>query len=186
MRRLLLVVVAGGVLLLANWVQAPAAPARSVAAPSAADVASAEQTAQSVDPVARQIDQEAERLRQRLAERAPFAEPVRNPFRFNGTKSVPKGSEPFSTKSVEKGSDPLVLKAPAPPPIEMPTLIGLTEDTAAGVETRSAVLTMGDEMAVVKVGQTFSRFIVQSIGLTSVELVDVTSPSRLAVVLVIR
>jgi len=186
MRRWLLVVGAGGVLLLANWVQAPAAPARSFAAPSAADVASAEQAAQSVDPVARQIDQDAERLRQRLAERAPFAEPVRNPFRFNGTKSVPKGSEPFSTRSVEKGSDPVVLKTPAPPLVEMPTLIGLTEDTAAGVVTRTAVLTMGDDMAIVKVGQTFSRFIVQGIGLTSVELVDVTSPARIVVVLVIR
>lgn len=173
MKRAAFALALSGVLLLATWVQAPAAPARDVAAPSAADVSSADQTAQSVAPVARQIDEEAARLRQRLAAAVPFTAPARDPFRFNK-----KGSEPFSTKSVEKGSDPVVLKTPVAPPIVVPVLVGITEDAAGGVVTRTAILSMGDDMAIVKTGQAFSRFIVQSIGALSVELVDVTSPNR--------
>jgi len=179
MRRLAFALSLTGVLLVATWAQAPAAPTRDAAAPSAADVASAEQAAQSVGPIARQIDQEAERLRQRLAAQVPFAAPARDPFRF-------KGSEPFSTDSGEKGSDPLVLKTPASPPIAVPVLIGLTEDAVDGVVTRTAMLLMGEEMAIVKPGQAFSRFVVQSIGATSVELVDVTSPTRTVTTVTIR
>lgn len=189
MRRFAFVLSLGCVVLLATWVQAPAAPAREDVAPSWGDVAAAEQTAQSTVPVARQIDEEAERLRQHLAAQVPFILPARNPFRFNVTaseKPMPKGSEPFSTVPVEKGSDPLVLNPPAPPAIAVPLLVGVTEDTADGVVSRTVVLSMGDDMAIVKIGQPFARFIVQSISATSVELVDVTSPTRLVTTINIR
>lgn len=175
-------------MLLATWVQAPAAPAREDVAPSAVDVAAAEQAAQSTAPVARQIDEEAERLRQHLAAQIPFVLPARNPFSFStvSEKPVPKGSEPFSTVPVEKGSDPLVLNPPASPAIVVPLLVGVTEDTVDGVVSRTAVLSMGDDMAIVKIGQPFMRFVVQSISATSVELVDVTSPARTVTTINIR
>ena len=179
MKRAAFALALSGVLLLATWVQAPAAPAREIAAPSASDVAGADQTAQSVTPVARQIDEEAARLRQHLAAEVPFTSPARDPFRF-------KGPEPVAMKSVEKGSDPVVLKTPASPPIAMPLLIGVTEDASAGAVTRTAILSMGDDMAIVKTGQVFSRFIVRSIGALSVELVDVTSPARTVITITIR
>lgn len=180
MRRVVLALLISGVLLLATWVQAPAAPARSIATPTPSEIGGAEQTVQSVAPVARQIDQEADRLRQHLAARVPFTPPARDPFRFK------RGSEPFSTDSREKGSDPVVLKIPVSPPIAVPTLIGLTEDAVGGVVVRTAVLSMGDDMAMVKPGQSFSRFVVQSIGPASVELVDVTSPNRVVTTITIR
>jgi len=182
MRRLLLAISVSGVLLLATWVQAPAAPARDVVAPSAADVASAEQTAQSVTPVARQIDEEAERLRLRLATQTPFTAPVRDPFRFRATR----GTDPFSAGSAEKEPVPVVLRTPVSPAVVVPTLVGVTEDAVAGVVTRTAILSMGDDMAIVKIGQVFSRFVVQSIGATAVELVDVTSPNRAVTTITIR
>jgi hypothetical protein len=185
MKRAAFALALSGVLLLATWVQAPAAPARDIAEPSAVDIADADQAAQAVAPVARQIDDEAARLRQHLAERLPFTPPARDPFRFRAdTKRT--GSEPFSSKSVEKGSDPVGLKTPASPPIAVPVLIGVTEDMAAGVVTRTAILSMGDDMAMVKTGQAFSRFIVRSIGALSVELVDVTSPNRAVSTISIR
>ena len=188
MKRVAFALALSGVLLLATWVQAPAAPARDVANPSAADMVTAEQVAQAVAPAARQVDDEAERLRQHLAAQTPFTPPVRDPFRF--TAIVPKtksmGSEPFSTVSAEKGTELAVMRPPASPPIEMPTLLALTEDTVAGVVTRTAMLSMGDDMAIVKVGQTFARFQIQQIGATSVELVDVTSAAKTITTITIR
>lgn len=181
MKRMASALTFSGVLLLANWVQAPAAPVRDLVALGAADVADAEQAAQSLTPVARQIDQDADRLRQRLVAQVPFAEPARDPFRFKG-----KGSEPFSTESREKGSDPVVLKSPASPQIVMPVLVGVIEDVVDGVANRTAVLSMGDDMAIVKIGQSFVRFVVRAIGAASVELADVTSPNRTVVTITIR
>jgi len=182
MRRVALAVSISGILLLAAWVQAPASPVRDATGPTASEVDAADQTARSVAPVARQVDQEADRLRQHLAARVPFTPPARDPFRFKSKT----GSEPFSTGSREKGSDPVVLKIPVSPPIAVPTLIGLTEDSVGGVVTRAAVLSMGDDMAIVKPGQTFSRFVVRSIGPASVELVDVTSPTQTVTTITIR
>lgn len=187
MRRFAIALVLSFGLLLATWVQAPAAPARDEVAPSSSEVVDADQSAQSTVPAARQVDEETQRLREHLAARAPFSEPVRNPFNFSaGKKPAPKGSEPFSTVSAEKGSDPLVLQPPASPDIAVPVLIGVTEDTVDGVVVRTAVLSMNDEMAIVKIGQPFARFSVKSIGPASVDLVDVTSPNRTVTTISIR
>lgn len=84
------------------------------------------------------------------------------------------------------GNDAIELKVPESPAIAMPLLIGVAEDTVAGVVVRTAMLSMGDEMGIVKIGQPFSRFVVQAIGATSVELVDVTSPNRVVTTITIR
>ena len=179
MRRVALAVSISGVLLLAAWVQAPASTSREITGPTASEIDAAEQAAQSVAPVTRQVDEEADRLRQRLAARVPFTPPARDPFRFKSKT----GSEPFSTDSREKGSDPVIS---APLPVAVPTLVGLTEDTVDGVVVRTAVLSMGDDLAIVKAGQAFSRFVVRSIGPASVELVDVTSPNKTVTTITIR
>ena len=180
MRRLAFALSLSGLLLLATWVQAPAGPAREITAPSAAEVELAEQAAQAIAPVARQIDQDAERLRQHLAARVPFNEPARDPFRFK------KATAPRAPGAPAAPGAPVVLNVPPPPPVAVPLLIGVTEDVSAGVVTRTAVLSMGDDMAIVKVGQPFARFVVQSIGATSVDLIDVTSPNRAVTTIAIR
>lgn len=172
-------------LLLATWVQAPAAPARDITNPTAEETQSAEQAAQAVVPAARQVDEEADRLRMRLAAQVPFSAPARDPFRFTAPPPVPtRTSVPVAV--IERTPEPVVLNTPVSPAISMPTVLALTEDTVAGVVVRSAMLSMGDDTAIVKIGQTFARFQVQQISATSVELVDVTSPTRLVTTISIR
>jgi hypothetical protein len=184
MPRVTTAVLLSGVLLAAAWVQAPAAPGRESPAPSAIEIAAVEQTAQSVGPAVREIDEEAERLRQHLAARLPFNRPVRDPFRFKGVRPI--APETSRRSSRVQNIEPVDLKPPAPPPIAVPTLIGVTEDVVNGVLTRTAVLSMDDDMAMVKIGQSFSRFIVKSIGPTSVELIDITTPSKIVSTVTIR
>ena len=174
------------VLVLAARLQSPAESAWSVAPLSADDSERAEQTTQAITPVARQVDQDAERLRQRLAEQSRFVAPARNPFRFSGPAAPPpaNGAGRVATDFV---AATIVPRAPEPPPILVPTLVALTEDVGPdGAVVRTAVLSMGDDMAIVKTGQTFSRFQVQSISATTVELVDVTSPAKTVTIVSIR
>lgn len=186
LRRLAPALMLALVLLLAAQLQSPAGPAWELAPLSAGAVEMAEQTSQAVAPVARQVEEEAERLRQHLAERARFVAPARDPFRFSGPakRPAPQTDRPEPSAFVPAM---IVARAPDSPPILLPTLIALTEDAGPdGVVVRTAVLAMGDDMAMVKTGQTFSRFQVQSIGATSVELVDVTSPTKAVTIVSIR
>lgn len=187
MRKVLLLPIVGVALLLVSRVPSPAEPAGELPMLSAAQVELAEQNAQSVTPVARQIDQEAERLRQRLAQQVPFDEPARDPFRFT-TRSTPKLGTP-KLVPVAKESDevqPVVLNIPKPPAILVPTLIALTADEVGGAVVRTAVLSMNDEIAIVKVGQAFDRFQITSITADAVELVDITSPTKASTTLTIK
>lgn len=185
MRRVAIALSLSGVLLLATWVQAPAEPAREEIPLSRGALAEADQVAQATVPAARQVDEEAERLRQHLAAQTPFSEPVRNPFRFN-TSEKP-APQPVPSALMRSASiDAVELNVPAAPAIVMPLLIGVAEDTVAGVVVRTAMLSLGDEMGIVKIGQPFSRFVVQAISATSVELIDVTSPNRNVTTITIR
>ncbi len=175
-----------GVLLLATWVQAPASPTSEVMPPSAAAVAALDQAVSASSQVARDIDQEAERLRQRLSQEIPAPAPSRDPFRFRVAEPPAPAKTSAKVPSPEKLPAPSPNAAPPAPVVLMPTLIGITEETANGVVTRSAVLSMGDDMAIVKAGQTFARFIVQTIGPSSVEIVDATNPARSISVLTLR
>ena len=80
----------------------------------------------------------------------------------------------------------VVLNIPKPPAIVVPTLIALTADDVAGVGVFTAVLSMNDEMAIVKVGQAFDRFQVKSITAELIELIDITSPTKTVTTLTIK
>lgn len=185
MKRIAFALALSGVLLLATWVQAPASTTPDVAAPSAADITAIEQAVQATLPVARQIDEEAARLRQRLTTETTAPTPSRDPFRF---KAAPPAPSPVRQKTPDAAVPAVAAPSlpPAPPPVLLPALIGITEDATAGVMTRTAVLSMGDDMAMVKIGGTFARFVIQSISATSVEIVDVSSPARTISLLTIR
>jgi hypothetical protein len=82
-----------------------------------------------------------------------------------------------------------VVEANVPPPapaLMLPTLVAITSDARDGGLFRTAVLSMDDEMKIVKPGQLFDRFIVEAIGPESVRIVDITSPTRATFVVAIR
>ncbi len=190
MARIAGILAVGAGLILISWVTAPAA--RTTPDPvsiSPADLVLEDQAAQVIAPLAAQADDQAARLRARLSPPPQKPQPARNPFRFKGTEpfsteKAPKGTEPFVAKSVEKGSVPLA--PPAAPAIELPSLVAITADARDGGLFRTAVLSMNDEMKIVRPGQVFDRFIVEAIGQDSVRLVDITSPARATFVIAIR
>ena len=184
MKRIAFALAISGVLLLATWVQAPASTTRETPMPSAAELADIEQAVQAAAPVTKQIDEEAARLRQRLVTETPAPSPSRDPFRFRSA------APPAPVAAERSHALPPAPPTPAPvavaPQVIMPTLVGITEDVVGGVTTRTAVLSMGDELAMLKIGQSFARFLIQSISTTSVELIDTTSPARSISILTIR
>ncbi len=189
MKRAVGILAVGGGLILVSWVTSPSArtpPAEP--AVSAADLELARQTTQAVTPLAAQIDDQAARLRARLLPPPPKPEPSRNPFHF-GKRDVPhKGSDPRGLTPrpiVEEGYVPLASPPPAAA-LTLPSLVAITSDARDGGLFRTAVLSMDDEMKIVKPGQVFDRFIVEAIGPESVRIVDITSPARVTFVVAIR
>jgi hypothetical protein len=178
----------GGVLILISWVTSPAArmtPGSPRISP--AEIERVDQTAQAVAPLSRQIDEQAARLRARLAQPPPKPEPDRNPFRFGAGVTVPKtaGRKPSSLRADEMPT-PSVAAGPASPALLLPALIAITSDAGDGGIMRTAVLSMNDDLKIVKPGQMFDRFIVEAIGPDSVRVVDITSPTRATFTVAIR
>ena len=185
MKRIAFALVISGVLLLATWVQAPASTNRDLPMLSTADFAEIEQAVQAAAPVTRQIDEEAARLRMRLSVDTPAPTPSRDPFRFKTPTPVAVASRERGPEAVVPAAAPAAI-VPSAPVVIGPTLVGITEDVVGGITTRTAVLSMGDDLAMVKIGQSFARFVVQSISATSVALVDTTSPTRSISTITIR
>ncbi len=187
MKRITGILAIGGGLILISWVTSPAArttpPDPTI---SAADLERADQVAQSIAPLSSQVDDQAARLRARLSQPPPKPQPDRNPFTFKGThpfstEKTQKGTYPISSETVEKGYVPLVAVA-----ISLPSLVAITADAQDGGLMRTAVLSMNDEMKIVRPGQVFDRFIVEAIGPDSVRIVDLTSPARATFTVAIR
>lgn len=186
MKRMSAILAVGAGLILISWVTSPAA--RTTPADprvSAADIERADQTAQTIAPLTTQIDDQAARLRARLSQPPPKPQPERNPFRFGGTSPSERGTYPVKkgTYPERPGYVPLVN---APAPLALPSLVAITSDAGDGGLMRTAVLSMNDEMKIVKPGQVFDRFIVEAIGPDSVRIVDITSPARATFIVAIR
>ena len=146
-----------GVALLVSWAVAPAAP---VAPPdTAAAIAAIEQSVPVVDEVNAQVD----RLRERLAAPQKFPPPQRNPFDFGRRPEPPRPVKPV----VETPAVPV-----EPPPPPLPRLLAITSNTVDGAVTHSAVFSNGDDVSIVKAGDTISRFVVRSVTTDGAELVD--------------
>jgi len=174
----------GGGLILISWVTSPAAlPAPSDPRVSPAELDRADQTAQAIAPLTTQIDDQAARLRARLSQPPAKPQPDRNPFRFGGTSPSPKGTYPVpkGTYPEKTGYVPVANAA-----LALPVLVAITSDAGDGGIMRTAVLSMNDEMKIVKPGQLFDRFIVEAIGPDSVRIVDITSATRATFIVAIR
>ena len=147
----------GGVIVLASWVWAPAAP---VSPPPPATTST--KLDQSGTVVA-EVNAEVDRLRERLAVPPQLPPPARDPFRY-GERHEPR--RPLAPP-VEAPA------APAEPPApRLPLLVAIAANTTDGVVTRTAVLAEGDGVRLVKAGDQIGRFVVRSVSADAAELFD--------------
>jgi len=157
MNRVALALLLSGVALLASWAVAPAAP---IAPPdTAAAIAAIDQSA----PVVDEMNQQVDRLRERLANPQKFPPPQRNPFDF--------GRRPEPRRPVAP-----VVETPAvpvePPPPPLPRLLAIVLNTVDGAATHSGVFSNGDDVNILKAGDTIGRYVVRSVTSDGAELVE--------------
>lgn len=168
MHRFALALLLGGVALLVSWANAPASPA-----PDAADAASAPSLDQ-LAPVVADVNAQVDRLRERLSAPPTRPDPRRDPFRFGRRTEAPRPVNPAAAAPLAEG-----LAEPLPPPL--PRLIAIMESPADGGILRTAVLSEGEGLAIVKPGDTVGRFIVRSIGVDLLDLIDVATARAFSV-----
>ena len=150
--RLALIPLVGGVVLLATWIAAPAAPR-----PYAVDERDGGQSAATSE-----VDAQVARLRERLSAPVEYPPPTRNPFRF-----VPKPEPRRDDAAVRVDAPP-----PEPPAPVLPVLIAITTPPGENPQ-RTAILKIGgDDIRFVKVGDRFGDLLVQSIAADAMELID--------------
>jgi len=164
MHRLTSALLLGGALLLASYINAPAAPtpARAPIAPEALAEIDA------LAPLADDVAQEADRLRARLS--AVPEKPVarRDPFSFGPAKRPARRAE------AEPAPEPVVPAIEKQSAIAWPTLVALLADHAAPAAL-TAVLAVGDAVEILKAGDTIAGFQVTAVTATTVELVHVAT-----------
>jgi hypothetical protein len=157
MNRLAFFLVLVGAVLLITWAAAPAAPSR----PAAVADTAFDQTA----PVLLEVNAQVERLRKRLASPPAFPAPERDPFRF-GRRPAPAAAP------VPVPAPPELVTPPAP---ELPRLIAVVERPSDGGLLRTAFLGLGEELRSFRPGERVGAFMVRSISVEAVELVDTAS-----------
>jgi hypothetical protein len=160
MKRLGAIVLFAGAVLFSTHMLAPAEPPASAERERVAARAALTQQAAAADQV-EQVNAEVERLRKRLEAQPAYPAPARDPFRF-GARAEQK---PAAASAVAPA-------APEPPKLVLPQLIAITTSVDAGVSSRNAVLAFGDNVQVVKPGETFGAFVVRSVGADGVELIE--------------
>lgn len=164
MHRLTSALLLGGVLLLASYINAPAAPT-----PTPARVAPEELAAiDAMAPLALDAAQEADRLRARLS--AVPEKPVarRDPFAFGAAKRPSRRAE------AEPAPEPVAPAVEKKSALAWPTLVALLTDQAAPAAL-TAVLAVGDAVEILKAGDTVAGFHVTAITATTVDLVHVAT-----------
>lgn len=163
MKRIGAVVIFAGAVLVSTHILAPAAPPPGPAADPVADLALAvQQTAPAVDAVDAQVD----RLRERLTHPPTYPAPTRDPFRFGARADVakPKAAAPADAL-VER---PALIEA-APP---LPRLVAIATAVVDGALVRTAALSTGDDLQILKPGDRYSTFAILAVGVDAVELVE--------------
>jgi hypothetical protein len=160
MKRFAAIALFAGAVLVSTHMLAPAEQPASSARELTAGRAALTQAAAAADQVD-QINTEVQRLRERLAEQRTYPPPTRDPFRY-GARPAPRPDAPAVTP-------PVAVEVPKP---VLPQLIAITTSTEQGAAARTAVLAIGDNVQLVKPGDTFASFVVRSIGLDAVELVE--------------
>jgi hypothetical protein len=134
------------------------------------DAAQPANSASARSNAARDIEEQAVRLQSRLRERTAYAEPSRNPFRFNGRRAARTGDG-----NALAAAEPLIAAAPlarpqAPPAI---TLSGVAADVVDGKTQLTAILSTPQGVLLVKEGDAAGPlYRVAKIEDTAVELVS--------------
>jgi hypothetical protein len=144
-----------GVTVLAGWLGLP--PSLQHATPPAAEI-------RDVRPVASDIQAQAERLQIRVRKELDYRDPARNPFRFGQRRAAPA--------AVRVAPAPL---PEAPPAIELPvvqplpfTLSGMATDGPE--ESRTAILTSGNDVVFAKAGDRVAGFTVTRVDENGIEV----------------
>ncbi len=160
MKRIGAIVLFAGAVLLSTHILAPAEPPANSAGDLAAGRAALMQAAAASSQVA-QVDGEVDRLRKRLAAQQSFPPPTRDPFSY--------GARPEPRRPAAPSAAPPAAEAPR---AVLPQLIAITTASENGVHVRTAVLGIGDHVQIVKAGEAFSAFVVRSIDVDGVSLIE--------------
>ncbi len=154
----------GGLLVLAGF---SFAGVLGLQTPPAAEPSAPAETAGTAN-LGAEVQAQTARLRSRLAQAQPAAEPVRNPFMF-----APRESARRPARSAAPLPEPAALP-PAEPAIE---LVGVAEDrTKNGLVRTAIVSSLSGDLFLVKEGETLAgRYKVQAVGPDAVDLSDLLS-----------
>lgn len=160
MKRLGAIVVFAGAVLVSTYILAPAAAPPHLPVVPASDLAAIAQAKPIVDAVDAQVD----RLRERLTNPPAYPPPIRDPFRFGARAepSRPKAATPALTERA----------VVVPPQPALPKLVAIATSVIDGVLVRTAVLSVGDDLQMVKTGETYQNFSIRSVGIDGVEIVE--------------
>lgn len=173
MNRIASALLLGGGVLLTTWVVSPAAPVPIATPVTAADLAAVDQQA----PIIAEVEAQVARLRQRLENPPQFPPPSRDPFRF-GRRPEPASPKTSASPVAVPADQPAEVAAP-----ELPRIVAMMVTATDGGLLRAAVLSVGDDVQIVKPGDVVSRFVVRSIAADAIELVDPVSKTTFRVVL---
>jgi len=116
------------------------------------------------------IQELAVRLQTRVQAETAFRQPARNPFRFAAPRqAAPAASVPLPVASLPPS-------APLPTPMPM-SLLGMASDDVDGVEQRTAIVKTGDDVVLVRVGESVAGYTVTKIEAAGIELTSATDGS---------
>ena len=152
----------GGLLILAGFSFAGALGRQT---PPATDPSTAVETSGTVN-LAAEVQAQTARLKARLAQAPPAAEPVRNPFMFAPRET---GRRP-----AREGATPVPEPAPLPPAEPAIELVGVAEDRVEDAVVRTAIVSsLAGDLYLVKEGESIAgRYKVKAVGADAVDLTD--------------
>ena len=119
------------------------------------------------------IEKEASRLQVRPRPEEHYAQPERNPFRFNERR------EPTRPTTGVAATAPPVSVAPLPPSPPTITLDGVAADAVGGQEQRTAILHTDAGIVLAKEGDEVAGYRVAKIAADGVELTKISDGSTL-------
>jgi hypothetical protein len=145
----------------AAWLSAAIAPA------GRSNIARGQATASAVETRSTDLEQEIARLHDRLRPDATPREPGRNLFAFHSALSRPAAPLPTPTR-------PALSELPPIAALPMLKLEGIAENDASDAVVRTAIISDGVELHLVKEGEAVTpRYLVAKISADVVELTDV-------------
>lgn len=161
MRRFGAILVFAAAVLVSTYILATAAAPPRPPVVTAAELAAIAQAR----PVVDAVDQQVDRLRERLTNPPSYPSPARDPFRFGARAEPPRPKPQSMAPAMVERATPVALPA-------MPKLVAIATNVVDGMLVRTAVLSLGDDLQIVKAGDVFANFSVRSVGIDAVEIAD--------------